>query len=828
MVSIKFLPLLGALLLATGDGHAALSGQVVDPGGQPLAKVSVVTDVAGVGTQTDDSGMYTIENPTDVTRITFSSVGFQSRQFKLLDLPFEVVLEPMYIRGSDIVVRADRSGAAIACDDYSRRDIDRDYTVAEFPLLLSGTPNLYSFSDAGSALGYSYMKIRGFDDKRVTTYINGVPLNDPEDQATYFVDLPDFAANVTDIQIQRGVGNSLYGDASFGGTVNIATSALSQSRRTAATAGYGQYTSDGSRVGDIYRQCIEYASGLVDGRWQYNGRFSRDKTSGYRHDSWYQGWAYYFALARLDPSMTTELYVYGGPMQMHLAYDGATRAQIAKDRLANPYHTYANETDNFNQPHYHLHNVYRLSERATLSNTLYYIRGKGYYEQYKSGREYAEYNIDTSLTGGVTKGDLVRQKWVYKNQVGWNPRLDIKHARGEHSLGASFYYFNSDHWGQVVWAQNVTGPLDPRHKYYQYYGDKRVASLYAQESYGLTDRLNLVATAQLRYQRYKFDQDRMGAFRGYHYNVDWLFFSPRLALNWRVDDRLSLQGFAAISSRTPTDADIYDANNPYILPSLRIRSMTTSLSGDTTYVFGDPTADAERVYDIEAGGQYRTDKYACGVNLFWMDFRNEIIPEGGLNENTGLPITINADRSVHAGVELTAAFRPSERLRVEGNYAYNNNWVKKYAGEIDVYDANWDWSRKQKVNYAGKVIAGFPAHLANLLIEAQYDRARATLRFQYAGKQYAELFNVDSLAIDPHVTASVSAEYLLPRVVEGGDVTLQFRIDNLFDTKYESSGYGWTYGLTDVSGNNVTLIHEGEYFVDAERSFYTQVKLELF
>ena len=88
---------------------------------------------------------------------------------------------------------------------------------AEFPLLSSTTPNLYTYTDGGAALGYSYTLIRGFDDKRIVTYINGVPLNDPEDQATYFVDLPDFAANVTDIQIQRGVGNSLYGDASFGG-----------------------------------------------------------------------------------------------------------------------------------------------------------------------------------------------------------------------------------------------------------------------------------------------------------------------------------------------------------------------------------------------------------------------------------------------------------------------------------------------------------------------------------------------------------------------------------------------------------------------------------
>ena len=58
-----------------------------------------------------------------------------------------------------------------------------------------------------------------------------MPLNDPEDQATYFVDLPDFAANVTDIQVQRGVGNSLYGDASFGGSVNIVTNVFAREKQ---------------------------------------------------------------------------------------------------------------------------------------------------------------------------------------------------------------------------------------------------------------------------------------------------------------------------------------------------------------------------------------------------------------------------------------------------------------------------------------------------------------------------------------------------------------------------------------------------------------------
>ncbi len=818
-------------------GATTITGKVVDSNGDPVVGVSVITDVAGVGAVTDIDGSFELTRTGDVTRITFSSVGFHSEQYKINQLPETVVLRAAYYRGEDILVRADRAEPGItpvAFDNFSKDEIKRDYTVAEFPLLLSTTPNLYSYSDAGSSLGYSYTKIRGFDDKRIVTYINGVPLNDPEDQATYFVDLPDFAANVSDIQVQRGVGNSLYGDASFGGSINIVTTGFDRERKTTLTAGYGEYTSDGESVSDVYKQSIEYASGLIDGRWLFTGRFSRQKTGGYRHDSWYEGWAYYFSVARLDPRMTTELHVYGGPMRMHLAYYGASREAIDLDRRANPL-TYDNETDNFNQPHYQLQNTYRINDKTTLHNTLYYIRGKGYYEQYKTGRDYYEYNIspgliniDPSTGEPYTEGDLVRQQWVEKNQTGWNTRLDIDHDKGTHTAGTSFYYFDSDHWGQVVWAQNVAGALDPRHRYYQYYGKKYVGSAYVQEYYHLTDRLSSQVTAQLRYQKYDFNQDRMGAFLGLKYDVDWLFFSPRVGLNYRVDDRLSFFGNFAVSSRTPTDAAIYDANDPFILPSLEIKSALVDAGGDTVgYVFGDPTARSEHVYNLEVGWRYRTDDYVFGMNAFWMDFRDEIIPYGGVNENTGLPVTTNADRSVHAGIELTGAYKPVDKLTFSGNFALNYNRIKDYVGNVEVYLLDWS-SYAEGIDYKDKVIPGFPDFLGNLIADYADDSWRLTYRLRFVGKQYMELFNVDSLAIDPHVVSSVSASYKIRGFLGTGDLTFQVRVDNLFDKKYESSGYGWSYGLSDAVGEPVTYIHEAEYFVAAERSFYGQLMLELF
>lgn len=829
--------LLLSAILAASPNAALITGTVVNTDHNPLPGVTVAANQSGIGAVTDSLGRFALDLPTTVTRLTFSSVGFHPRQFALTGLPETIVLERRYYRGGNILVRAERAEpgvSPIAFSNVSRDDIERDYSVGEFPLLLEPTPNLHTFTDGGAPLGYSYTMIRGFTDKQVTTYINGVPLNDPEDQATYFVDLPDFAANISDIQVQRGIGNSLYGDGSFGGSINVVTSALARTRQATLSTGYGEFTHAGSSVSDIYKQSVEYSSGLIDGTWHFGGRYSSQKTGGYRHRSWYDGWSYFFSLARLDPNMTTELYVYGGPIKMHLSYYGSTLDDIRADRRHNPL-TYGNETDNFNQPHYHLHNTYAINDRTTLHNTLYYIRGTGYYEQLKTGESFDEYGIDPSLvnqnpgTGEpYDEGDIVRQQWVKKNQIGWNPRLDIAHDRGRHTIGGSFYFFDSDHYGRVVWAQHLAAGPSPQHEYYQYFGRKRALSLFGEEYYRLSERLSAQAVAQLRYQDYRFDQVPMGMYRGLDYSLDWLFVSPRLGASYAVNDHVDIYSNFAISSRTPTDASIYDANDPNVLPSLEIVSVAPD---STRFVFGDPLVKNERLYNLEVGGAYRSEALAIGVNLFWMNFENQIIPYGGRTDN-GLAITVNADRAVHSGIELTLLARLIPDLSASGNLSLNYNRIKEFKNTFDVY--YFDDSpvgASDSIDFSDNVVPGFPEYIGNLMLEYSKTRFRAAISARFVGRQYAEVMNIDSLAIEPYATVSIRGAYTFAHLLGAGDLTISLRVDNLFDKKYIASGYGYSYGLAPDPSMSVgvgDLVTEGEYFVGPERSFFAELKWTMF
>lgn len=818
-ISRYFIPLL--LLACASSWGAQISGQVTDVSGNPIEGVSVLADISSLSTMTDHEGRFIIEFDSQApTHITFSHISFQPVMVKVKE-PYErrleIRLQPTVLPGQKIKVTAERAVTGlspIAFSDFSQEDIKRDYTVSEFPLLLETTPNLYSYADAGGGLGYSYLKIRGFDDKRISVYINGVPLNDPEDHATYFVDIPDFAANVTDIQVQRGVGNSLYGDASFGGSVNIASSGPERPRQIALTSGYGGFYADNDFISEMRKQSVEFSSGLLDGQWSLSGRYSKQYSGGYRENSWYDGWAYYFSLSRLDPKMSTTFNIYGGPMKMHLAYYGTDRETLKENRRTN-WLTYDDETDNFNQPHYELHNSYQINEEMTLRNTLYYIRGKGYYEQFRTGQDYWEYNIPPSATvDNRTEGDLIRQKWVTKNQYGWNPRLDWENDKGRTSVGGSFYYFNSRHWGQVVWAEGLTSNVNPQNKYYEYLGKKYLSSAYLHEYFYLTDRVRLMGNLQLKYLHYDFDQARLGALYGYKYDLDWVFLSPRAGITYLVNDRIDIFGSFALSSREPEDVTIYDAEDPWSRPNLEIRQINTTTSNDTTFVFGDPTVKPERLYDFEIGGNFRENRWQAGLNLFWMEFRNEIIPEGGIDESGRVRLG-NAERSVHSGIELSGSFRVGGSLTISGNSSFNYNRLKEYYLYRD-YDYNG--TVDDTLDFSGNHIAGFPDNISNLIFDYDREPLRLTYRFRAVGRQYIENGNRRELSIESYTVSSVSAALKVKGFDGLGRFILSATVNNIFNEKYELSGYAYETNPGEWVG---------EYFPAAERNFFVQLRWEL-
>jgi len=172
-----------------------LTGRVVDSEKHPIAKATVQTNVTSQATETDDNGYFILKYDKELPEyFTVSHISFQPRMIPIDKYvrDMTIMLAPAVYPGQKIKVtamRAERGVTPSAFSDLTEEDIDRDYTVADFPMLIETTPNLYSYSYTGGETGASDFKIRGFDYKRIGVYVNGVPLNDPEDRFTYFYDL---------------------------------------------------------------------------------------------------------------------------------------------------------------------------------------------------------------------------------------------------------------------------------------------------------------------------------------------------------------------------------------------------------------------------------------------------------------------------------------------------------------------------------------------------------------------------------------------------------------------------------------------------------------
>ncbi|MCK5125359.1 MAG: TonB-dependent receptor [candidate division Zixibacteria bacterium] len=786
-----------------------LTGRIIDQDNNPIANVTVKSSDIIRTVKADDNGVFSVSTKTDgrVTLI-FSHAGYTPKSVRVssgeTDITVTLIVQIYPMQGITVSTgRAVEGVSAVAFENLDRTEIENNFDIGEFPELLEMTPNVYSYSDAGGGLGYSYMSIRGFNARRTPVYINGVPLNDPEDHALYFIDLPDFASYVDNIQVQRGVGNSLYGDASFGGSVNILTSAFAHDQKVEMVTGYGGFLQDGNTIGLMRKSSVFYSTGMLNGGWSLTGRWVKQFSDGYRKSSWYDGTAYYFSLGRIDPNMITTVNIYGGPIKTHAAWDGVSRETLNTDRRTALY-TYNNETDNFNQPHFELHNIYTLNERTTLNNTVYLIRGKGFYEQLKTGETLSDYN----LTG--PDSDIIRRKWVNKYQLGLNSHIDIADETRQFLLGGSYYFFESDHWGEVLWANELENShisLESPHKYYEYFGKYHNMSTYASYRQKLNEKLSVSGNLQLRYLQKSIHTTAMGPYEQTIYDLNWLFLSPRIGLNYEINDNLSSYFSFSVSSHEPNDDMIDDSDDPSDTPQLEIIDSTSS-----PIKYGNATVDAERIYDFELGTTYRDEQYAVSLNLFWMEYHNALVPDGKLNDDNQ-PTYGNADRSVHRGLELTMGYQVLPELMLSGNYSYNDFWIKKY----DKYD--WGGSMTEIRDVA---TPNFPRYIANLRAEYKLKSLQFIYSLRAVGRhfitldgRYVDINGVSTdVSIAPYTVSSIKGMLNLGNVLGGAEIMLEARIDNLFDKKYETWGYGW-------GGTNFM------YWPASERNWFMNLKLSL-
>ncbi len=806
MVLRKISLVVFAVLSVGAQAYAGtISGTIVDDiTGSPLPGVQVQLAGSERRTLTEDDGSFLLTVPDDPeTHLVINALGYELRKLAISKTAesLQIRLTPIYLPGQDVIVtgsRARRRETPVAFTNVPQREIEESYWAQDVPMLLTETPGVYAYSDNGLGNGYSYLSVRGFPQSRVAVLINGVPHNDPLTQQVYWVDMPDFLESVEDIQIQRGVGSAMYGSASIGGTINVNATQPHLAKEINVLTGIGSY---GTR-----KATLEFNSGLVSQTYDVYGRFSRLVSDGYREQSWTDQWAYFLGVARYDQGLVNRLQVYGGQEETHLSYFGISREQLETNRRYNPLE-FDGEIDHFQQPHYELLTDWYLSENWTFNNTLFYIKGEGYYDQLYENANYADYQLTPFSTPGgqdINQTDLVAHLLVENDFWGIIPRATYQKDGTRLSFGGEFNTHRGVNDGSILWAEilppDSIQDVGPGHRFYDYEGRRLAASAFANLEQQWTSRISTMTALQYQYRRYELLNDHL---LGVHHQTPYHTLSPRAGINVNLSKAVNVFGNIAYTRQEPAFDEIYSPMWDWDSPGDYFECYD-SVTGEGT----DPIMKPEKLLDVEFGGGYRTTDYSAEINLYWMQFADEIVYNGGLND-IGVPIRVNAPASIHRGFELSAKAKPLHGLRLSGNLSYGDNYFDDFTEFVP------DWSTwppaVDTVSRDGNSIAGFPDLMANLRAQYEYRQLSFGGHLFHAGRIYLDNSNSEERSVDPYTLVNAMVSFDLPAASRWPQTTVTARLNNVFNTEYETSG--------DVD-------NEGpKWIVGAERNIFVSLSL---
>ena len=678
-----------------------------------------------------------------------------------------------------IEVTATRATAStpVAYSQLSREEIDRSSYGTDIPSVLALTPSMIATNETGIGIGGTSMRLRGTDATRLNVTINGVAMNNPDSHAMYWYDTPDLLSAVGDMQIQRGAGISTNGTGAFGGAVSMTTEALSTEFGGSASLSYGSYNTN--------KQAVQLSSGLLGGHWALDARLTHIGSDGYIDRGATDLKSYMFQAGYYGGNTMIKLLSFGGKAKTYLTYTGATKEEMAL--YGRRYHTegqyvsaagpylladgtpvayYDDHTDNYLQINNQLLLSHRFNDRWTMNATGFYTYGYGFYKQYKDSKKLGEY-LNIQGLAGSEKADLIRSKTMRNHLGGLHAAAHYASQRLALTFGGSYSYYSCPHWGTLEWVEGLQAE-EYAGRWYDNDVDKHDANLFARAQWTVTGGLDLFADLQYRYVGYRawgvndnYDK-KTGAMQPIDVDEQYHFFNPHLGLSY-TRGRHTLYASFAIAQKEPTRSDFTDR-----------------------YMFAadDTKPRSETLYDYELGYTYRAPKLDLGANLYYMKYRDQLVPTGMVNDGSE-SLNINVPDSYRLGIELSAAWRPLPWLTVGANATWSRNKIEHY---VDLLADSPTYGQ----DLGTKTIAYSPDWIASGYLDFHYRGFGAVVRPSYVSRQYFTNNENEALTLDGYSTTNLDLSYTL-RTGRLRSVRFGVTVYNLFDQRYESNGYGYSY-----------------------------------
>ncbi|MFA4907830.1 MAG: TonB-dependent receptor, partial [archaeon] len=678
----------------------------------------------------------------------------------------------------------------------------------DVPMVLNDLPGVFSYSDAGNGIGYSYLKIRGFQQDRIGVMVNGIPLNDPESHAVYWVDHGDVLSSTGNIQVQRGVGNSLYGTSVFGGTVNLATNYLALDPGLAVETGYGNYTQKGLNLPSTKASLSYCGRPWKDQSFIVYSRISRLQSAGYRNGSGAEQTSIHAGIEKNGKDRMTRIEAMSGDETTAFSWEGVAPAYgfDLDNRTDRRYNFYADpdynggfddlNRDVFRQTLLSFQHSRKISGNL-IDLTAYRIFGKGYYQQFKGDVDAGEYNLGDLAVGESESIDLLRRKWLENGYWGIISHLNRHFAFGELTVGGDMRFYKSEHFGKVAEIYSPSSANSGNRRYYSHDSKKISGASYVHALIDLTKNLTLMADVRYLGHRYFFNQDTMGAFvNGYKYGLSYDFVDPHFGLNWKIGKDINAFVNYSTAHHEPGDGDLYDHDDPEDFPKVNF--------SDKRY--DSPLLETEFLTDFELGAAFSSEKWSAQVNLYRMDFRNELIPVEYRYTDADKVYHANAERTIHQGIEATVSSRINSWLNVDGNLTYADNRLISFQAD------SIGWSGV--ADFHDRILPGFPALQIKGKMTCQYKFVESWMQVLCIGQQYIDFANTESAAIPSYQIVNFGTRIEMP-AFRRLKWALTFRINNVFDVLYETFGYNYYYEMCGDERQRIDL-----YWPAATRNYY--------
>lgn len=768
-------------LNALQDKGSVIIGKVTDTSGNSLAGAAVTIENTFLGVYSDTDGSFLFQGLKDsVYNLRFSFIGYKSQVIGLKlegTNVLDVTMIPEALMTGEVIINANRAGrrTPVAYTTIDNEVLAEQISGQDIPFLLSLTPSLVETSEAGNGIGYTSLRIRGTDASRINVTIDGIPLNDPESQQVFWVDLPDLASSVENIQVQRGAGTSTNGAGAFGATVNIQT-------KNPDIEPFGQVnTSFGSF--NTSRKMIAAGTGLLFNRVSLQVRLSDIQSDGFvdRTGSDHRS-AYISGVYRTEKSML-KANVILGKEHTGIGWWGVPKEMLGINRRYNPAGEYTddsgniqhynNESDNYKQDHYQLIFSRKVSNELSFNTALHYTFGRGYYEEYKEDASFSDYGLPFVMVGdvGVSSTALIRQKWMSNDFYGLVYAFKYKKDKVDATIGGGANFYSGDHFGKIIWMRTAN-PFNSGN-WYTNNGTKGEASLYARADYALSDKVSVYGDLQYRYIRYRMsgkDDDLKDIDQIHHFG----FFNPKAGIFFSIASGQDAYISFSVANREPTRADFKEA------------------SGDLEAI-----PRPEMLYDSELGYKLRGEKYSFGVNMYGMFYKDQLVPTGELS-NVGYSIMTNVNRSSRIGVELTTGIKPFRFLSWDLGVTLSRNKINNFTEYFVNYDTV-TWAAEYKSKDLGIVDIAYSPRVTSTSDLNFRISEKIQIHFisKYVGKQYFDNTMNSERMLDPYFINNFRFDF--SPVIQGvNKAEFQFLVNNLFNSSYISNAYGGNWYENDV------------------------------